>query len=133
MPVTLGADNGGGVTRGAQSKTADFSEQFGRRQFLVRTDGFLDDCQQFALQRPMVPLSALAQAVDHLSGAFLIERFVGIGSEPAPIQNLNSTGGDWMYLAVTPRLLRTTHTEGRPRGGPPSLLVNSVMGRRAIA
>jgi hypothetical protein len=45
---------------------ADFRQQFGGGQFLLSANCLLDDGKQFALQRPVMALRALAEALDYV-------------------------------------------------------------------
>ena len=66
MPVTVGPDDGGRVGRRAEAEAAHFRQQLGRAQRTIGTHRLLDDGEQLALQGPVMPLRALAQALHHL-------------------------------------------------------------------
>src|SRR5271166_2666783 len=61
--IAIGADQGGGLVRRMQSEPANLGEDFGRRRGTIFPHGRLDDRQEFALQRSVVPLGTLPQAL----------------------------------------------------------------------
>src|SRR5581483_7242538 len=89
--VTVGPYDGGRACRRAQAKPANFREQLGGAQVPLGPDRFLDDGEQLALRRPMVPLRSLPQASDDLVGGIFDREIDRHGSEPAPIRNLDTT------------------------------------------
>jgi hypothetical protein len=63
----------------SKAKATNLSQQFGGAQLLLGSDSLLNDGQQFALQRSMMPLRALAQAVDHVIRGVLDRKIDGHG------------------------------------------------------
>ena len=74
------------IRRRAHAEPADLRQHFAWNQHRLRADRFLDNGEQFALQRTMTPLRPLPQALNDVVRAFLIDRLTGMGSEFAPIR-----------------------------------------------
>src|SRR5271166_7132973 len=55
--ISIGADQGGGLARRMQPEPTNLGEDFGGRRGTVFLRGRLDDRQEFALQRSVVPSS----------------------------------------------------------------------------
>jgi hypothetical protein len=68
VTVAVSADDRGGLGRRAEAEAeaADFNQQLGGRQRLIGPDGVLDDGEQLALKRSMMPLRALPKALNHV-------------------------------------------------------------------
>src|SRR5208282_1639457 len=106
--ISIGADQGGGLARRLQSEPANLGEDFGRRRGTVFLHGRLDDRQEFALQRSVVPLGTLPQALHDPVRRVLDREVDGHGSESAP---------GWMsvYHACRPQRTSDRHHRRRDR------------------
>src|SRR5208282_1396968 len=104
--ISIGADQGGSLTRRMQSEPANLGEDFGRCRGTVLLHGRLNDRQEVALQRSVVPLGTLPQALhDTVRRAF--DREVdGHSSESAP---------GWMSVYHDGRPQRTSDRHHRRR------------------
>jgi hypothetical protein len=69
-----------------QPETADIGEHLGGRGFAFH-HGRLDDGEELALQRPMVPLGPLAQPPNHVIGRVLDQEVDGHGSRTPPFRS----------------------------------------------
>lgn len=70
-PVTISPYDVGRIGRRAETEAPDFSEEFARAQIPLRLNGLLDNGEQLALQRPMVPLGPPPQPFNDVVGSVL--------------------------------------------------------------
>jgi hypothetical protein len=79
MPVVIGTDQINSFARRTQPEPANLAEDVSRRRQAVVEHRRLNDRQELALQRSVIPLSSLPQALrDPVGGIFLMERLTGM-------------------------------------------------------
>jgi hypothetical protein len=85
VATTIASDDRGAFGWCVQFQSPHFREDIIRAKGPPRFDSFLDDCQQFALKRAMVPLGAFLKPRHHMIGR-IFYREVGRhgGSKIAP-------------------------------------------------